>query len=161
MNFTNASSVFPILCRNQGCKGCMCPPSFWQISWPYINQESRLCSAHYFVPPRIFRPSDGPALGCHDGTQDLYTQIVCSYICPTARLHCDRFGLMSSVKFYKTEILTFKHLLKTGSDKMIYWLGRYSFILGFIMSKNPKFSMQPLTFFDIIKPRRKEYLPSQ
>ena len=26
-------------------------------------------------------------------------------------------------------------LLKAGSDKIIYWLGRYSFLLGFIMSK--------------------------
>ena len=25
--------------------------------------------------------------------------------------------------------------LKTGSDKIIYWLGRYCFLLGFIMSK--------------------------
>ena len=80
LNFTNASSVFPILCRNQGCKGCMCPPSFWQTSWPYINQESRLCPAHYYVPPRIFRPSDGPASGRHDGTQDLYAHLVCSYV---------------------------------------------------------------------------------
>ena len=30
------------------------------------------------------------------------------------------------------------YVLKTSSDKIIYWLGRYSFLLGFIMSKNPK-----------------------
>ena len=48
-------------------------------------------------------------------------------------------------------------LLIPGSDRIIYWLGRYSFHLGFIMSKKPKrfvilysnqkFSMQPPTFF--------------
>ena len=27
-------------------------------------------------------------------------------------------------------------LQQTGSDKITYWLGRYSFLLGFIMSKN-------------------------
>ena len=27
-------------------------------------------------------------------------------------------------------------ILKTGSDKISYWLGRYSFLQGFIMSKN-------------------------
>ena len=46
-------------------------------------------------------------------------------------------------------------LLKTGSDKII--LGRYSFLLGFIMKKNKrfvilysnqKFSTKPLIFFD-------------
>ena len=30
------------------------------------------------------------------------------------------------------------HLLKTSSDKIIYWSGRYSFHLGFIMSKTTK-----------------------
>ena len=29
----------------------------------------------------------------------------------------------------------FKWLLKTGSDKIIYWLGKFYFLLGFIMSK--------------------------
>ena len=28
--------------------------------------------------------------------------------------------------------------LKTGLDKIIYWLGRFSFLLGFIMPKEPK-----------------------
>jgi len=51
------------------------------------------------------------------------------------------------------------------------WLVRYSLLLGFIMSKNPKglwfyilieSSVCNLScFFDMIKPRRKEYLPSQ
>jgi len=58
-----------------------------------------------------------------------------------------------------------------GSDKIIYWLGRYSSLLGFIMSKNPKglwlyilieSSVCNLScFFDMIKPRRKECLQSQ
>ena len=33
---------------------------------------------------------------------------------------------------------SFRYNLKTGSNKMIYWHGRYSFIVGFIISKNPK-----------------------
>ena len=47
-------------------------------------------------------------------------------------------------------------LISEGSDKIIYWIGRYSFLLGFITSKNPKdlwfyilikkFSTQPLMF---------------
>ena len=62
-------------------------------------------------------------------------------------------------------------VLKTGSDKIIDWLGRYYFLLGFNMAKNPKdlwfyilieSSVRNLShFFDIIKPRRKEYLPTQ
>ena len=31
-----------------------------------------------------------------------------------------------------------KTVLKTGSDKIIYWLCRFSFLLGFSMSKNPR-----------------------
>ena len=60
------------------------------------------------------------------------------------------------------------YVLKTSSDKIIYWIGRYSFLLVFSMSKNPKglwfyilikSSVLNLSqFFDIIKPRRKEYL---
>ena len=60
---------------------------------------------------------------------------------------------------------------KTGSDKVIFWNGRYSLLLGFIMLKkcerlhielsiriqNPK----TFGFFDMIKLRRKEYLPSR
>ena len=26
-----------------------CPPSFWQISWPYLNQGGTLCPTHYYV----------------------------------------------------------------------------------------------------------------
>ena len=62
-------------------------------------------------------------------------------------------------------------LLKTGSEKIIYWLSRYSFHLGFIMSKNPKglwyyilikSSVSNLSlFFDMIKPKRKDHLPTQ
>ena len=47
--------------------------------------------------------------------------------------------------------------LRTNSDKKIYWLGRYAFFLGFVMSKKPKsfaisysnrkFITQPLRFF--------------
>ena len=61
--------------------------------------------------------------------------------------------------------------MKMGSYNMIYWLGRYYFLLGFIYVKNPKrfvvlysnqkFSTQPLTVFWRVKLRRKEYLPSQ
>ena len=49
------------------------------------------------------------------------------------------------------------NILKTGSDIIIYWLSRHSFLLGFIMSKktersvilfsNQKFTTQPLAFF--------------
>ena len=55
-----------------------------------------------------------------------------------------------------------KNLLKTGSDKIIVWLGRYFFLPKrlVILYSNQKFSSQPLTFFDAIKPRRREYLPS-
>ena len=59
-------------------------------------------------------------------------------------------------------------LLKTGSSKIIYWLFRFSCLMGFIMSKNPKglwfhllikSSVRNLSrCFDIIKPRRKENL---
>ena len=58
-------------------------------------------------------------------------------------------------------------VLKTSSDKIIYWLGRYSFLLSkppkglwfYILCKS---SVRNLSrFFDIIKLRRKEYLPSQ
>ena len=62
-------------------------------------------------------------------------------------------------------------VLKTGSDKKIHRLGRYSFVLDFIMSTNVRgcvlnFSLEYeiinlLGFFYIIKPRRKEYLLSQ
>ena len=58
-------------------------------------------------------------------------------------------------------------LLKTGSDKIIYWLSRYSFLLGFIMSKKLGFyiviksSVWNLSrFLDMII-RRKEYLLSR
>ena len=27
------------------------PPSFWQISYPYLNQEGRLCPPHSYMPP--------------------------------------------------------------------------------------------------------------
>ena len=37
-----------------------------------------------------------------------------------------------------SSVLRQKDGLKTGSDKIIYWLGRYSFLLGVIMSKKPK-----------------------
>ena len=37
----------------------------------------------------------------------------------------------------KGRLLPFYSLLKTGSDKIICWLGRYSFLLWFIMSKKP------------------------
>ena len=30
---------------------------FLQNSWPYSNHGGRLCSAHFYLPPRIFRPS--------------------------------------------------------------------------------------------------------
>ena len=62
-------------------------------------------------------------------------------------------------------------ILKTGSGKIIYWLCRFSFLLGFNMSKKVRSCVlniqlgykitNLLGFFDIIKPRRKEYLPSQ
>ena len=58
-------------------------------------------------------------------------------------------------------------LLKTGSDKIIYWLGRYSFLLDIFKSKKWK----GLWFYILIESsvlnllhffyRRKEYLPSQ
>ena len=43
--------------------------------------------------------------------------------------------------------------IKTGSGKIIYWLCRFSFLLGFNMPKKVRGC--------VIKPRRKEYLPSQ
>ena len=63
----------------------------------------------------------------------------------------------------------FKNVAKdvTGSDMIIYWLGRYSFLLGFIMSKNMigcvllNFWLESKItnlFFDIIKPRWKDYI---
>ena len=53
--------------------------------------------------------------------------------------------------------MAYSALLKTGSDKIIYWLGRFSFLLGFITYvKRPK-------RFVILFPinRRKENLSSQ
>ena len=43
--------------------GTHMPPSFWQISYLSLNQVSKLCQPHYYVPlpPRIFRPSYGLA----------------------------------------------------------------------------------------------------
>ena len=115
MKFTNASLVFPVLCCRKavgarGAKGYV-PPSFWQISRPYINQESRLCSAHYCMPPWIFRPSDGPASDRH-GTHDLYARFV-------RTLHCDQFGFLLFVNFTKLKSeFSNIYILKTGSDKM-------------------------------------------
>ena len=46
-------------CRKRGA------PSFCQISLPYLNQGAgggTLCPPHYYVPPQIFRPCDGPGL---------------------------------------------------------------------------------------------------
>ena len=35
-----------------------------------------------------------------------------------------------------SDLLWEKIVLKTGSDEIIHWIGRYSFLMGFIMSKN-------------------------
>ena len=47
----------------------------------------------------------------------------------TLKHRCDRSLLHRTLHTCK---------LMTGSDKIMYWLDRYSFLLGFIMSKNSK-----------------------
>ena len=61
-------------------------------------------------------------------------------------------------------------LLNIGSDKVIYWIGRYFSLLSFILSKQTKVfwffiliksSINNLSrFLDVIKPKRKEYQQS-
>ena len=59
-------------------------------------------------------------------------------------------------------------VLKTGSDKIIHWLGRYSSPGFYYVKKTRKVwdfillskVQYVCTFFDIIKPRRREYLSS-
>ena len=106
------------------------------------------------------------------------TELVAVFLQNGSHLICSLVYCFDSSLFLKC-LCQCSLVLKTGSDKIIYWLGRYSFFLGFIMSKNPKglwfsilikISVCNLSrlkvwfifgFFDIIKPRRKEYLPSQ
>ena len=42
-----------------GGPGGHVPPTFWQISEPYLNQGGYIIPTQY-VPPWIFRPCDGP-----------------------------------------------------------------------------------------------------
>ena len=56
-------------CCPWGCRGCHGTPRFWQISKPYLNQGGQIMLTKLYWHPRIFRPSDGPALStqtCHN-----------------------------------------------------------------------------------------------
>ena len=87
----------------------------------------------------------------------------------TFLLAVTRKKALVEIALVKTALV--KTVLKTGFDKTIYWLCRFCFLLGFIMSKKPKgfvvlsshtCSERNLScFFDIIKPRMKENLQSQ
>ena len=174
MNFTNASSVFPILCRNQGCKGCMCPQVFGRSVDPISTRRANYAQ-HITTCPLGF--SDLlTALSCI-GSSWLYARFVRT-LTSVATSHSQTalwpIWLLVVRQIYKTEIWTCKHLLKMGSHKIIYWLEFSRYILfhfGFyyvkqtkrfvILYSNLKFSMQPLMlFFDIIK-TQKERVPTK
>ena len=73
------------------------------------------------------------------------------------------FTVFVAIFFSPTSFLQEMDYRDYGSDKMIHRLGRYSFLLGFIMYYILiKSSVRNLShFYDIIKPRRKDYLQSQ
>ena len=64
--------------------------------------------------------------------------------------HFPRSKIRTDCKTLKLHAGKAVFCLKVGSDKVIYCLSRYSFLLGFITSKNSKhsdFHTQPLMFF--------------
>ena len=79
----------------------------------------------------------------------------------TSLLAVTRKIALAEIALVKTPLVN--TVLKIGSDKIIYWLCRFSFYLGFIVSKKPKWfvilsshtsSERNLScFFDIIKPK--------
>ena len=57
--FSRQVKIRPV--TNGGLEGQVPPPSFWQISQPYLNQvRGHIIPIQYYVPLWIFRPYDGP-----------------------------------------------------------------------------------------------------
>ena len=88
-----------------GAGGPMPPPRFLQISLPYLNQEDSFCSPHYDLPPRIFRPSYGPAGNIVQGKDTLWDR----HRCKNSIFHR---GLLSVVREKTKQVKHCKHCVQ-------------------------------------------------
>ena len=88
--------------RNWGAGGPMPPPRFLPISLPYLNQEDSFCSPCYDLPPRIFRPSYGPAGNIVQGKDTLWDR----HRCKNSIFHR---GLLSVVRAKTKQVKHCKH----------------------------------------------------